>query len=81
MPAATAAVRISYPSTRGPELPAEPHGVFMTRSTSPARISLHYVARSVAELADYLGVHAVTAQHVRGPVGRQDPEAEVGRAA
>ena len=38
IPAATAAVRISYPSSRGPELPGDPHGVLNTSATSPSWI-------------------------------------------
>ena len=34
----TAAVRISYPSSRGPDCPGLPNGVFTMRSTWPSRI-------------------------------------------
>ncbi len=38
MPRRTAAVRISYPSSRGPDCPGLPNGVFTMRSTWPDRI-------------------------------------------
>src|SRR6266702_2878526 len=38
IPRRTAAVRISYPSSRGPDCPGLPNGVFTIRSTWPSRI-------------------------------------------